>query len=505
MACARGGGGWNYGYSTELDEEEAAPLPFVPADDGAPLSKAESIAMGYNSGILKRLSDKDEEEVLLHFKFFTRRARGQFERYLLRAERYLPYVQKVFREKGLPADIAYLAIVESGFNPNAVSRAGATGMWQFMPGTGDAFGLKRNWWIDERRDPYRSTEAAADYLLKLYNDFGDWYLALAAYNAGEGKIGRAIEGTGAEDFFELCDLNDRLQGKAKLKEETQKYVPKFIAVTRIMHNLKLLGFKELDFRGWEEPEHIIVEGGTDLKGLASASGLSWEEFVELNPAPQRQATSPGNAITVHLPKAIMPAAQAYLSAPESRTYAGWVQYKIKKGDTINKISNRTGVPSNVILDVNKISSKKLKVGTTILVPGSIQRNIEVASSGGASNGKNVPKGANYTVTDGDTMYNIAKRSGISVKELCKANSITEKTILRIGQKLYIPGKNGSSSSPKGSGGSAGAAGASSYTVKAGDTIWGIASKNKIDPDKLMKLNKLNKNSKIKPGDKLKLK
>ena len=505
----RGGAYGDYSNSADLDEEEIAPLPFPPADDGQPLTRNELIAMSYNSGFIKRLSDKDEQEVMLHFKFFTHRARGQFERYLLRAERYMPYVEKTFREKGIPTDIAFLAIVESGFNPNAVSRAGATGMWQFMPRTGDNYGLERNWWIDERRDPYKSTQAAADYLLKLYNDFGDWYLALAAYNAGEGKIGRALDGTGAEDFFELCDLNDRLDGKAKLKDETRKYVPKYIAVTRIMHNLKRLGFNELDTRKWEEPEHITVAGGTDLRGLASASGMSWEEFVEHNPAPQRQATSPASSITVHLPKPASLLAQTYLNSAESRSYAGWKQYTIKKGDTISKISKRTGVPSAVILQVNQINAKSLKAGRTILVPGSMQRNTEIA----ASSRQNVTQGSNYKVRSGDTLFSIAQRSGSSVQTLCKANNINQKTSLKVGQKLFIPG----TSKPSAPAQVASNEGKSkqnkqqvaqnsnkNYTVQSGDTVWSIARKHGIDPSGLMKLNKMNKNSTIKPGDKLKI-
>ncbi len=506
----------DYSSTADLDEEELAPLPFAPADDGQPLTRNELMAMSYNSGVIKRLSDKDEQEVLLHFKYFTHRARDRFERYLLRAERYLPYVEKTFREKGIPTDIAFLAIVESGFNPNAVSTAGATGMWQFMPQTGDHYGLERNWWIDERRDPYKSTQAAADYLLKLYNDFGDWYLALAAYNAGEGKIGRALDGTGAADFFELCDLNDRLDGKAKLKEETRKYVPKFIAVTRIMHNLKRLGFKELDTRKWEEPEHIVVAGGTDLMGLASASGLSWNEFVEYNPAPQRQATSPTSRVTVHLPNSATLLAHTYLNSNESRSYAGWKQYTIKKGDTISKISKRTGVPSSVILQVNQISNKSIKAGKTILVPGSMQRNAETL----ASTRKNVTQGSNYKIQSGDTLFGIAQRSGISLQTLCNANNISEKTSLKVGQKLFIPG-NSKPSAPAQVASSkdkkqnkqqakqkpqqVAQSNTKNYTVQAGDTMWSIARKHGVDPNNLMKLNKMGKNSTIKPGDKLKIK
>lgn len=489
-----------------FDPEEIAPEPYLPPDDGTPLSRAELAALAYKSGFMKRLSDKDEQEVILHFKYFTHRGRANFERYLLRAERYLPYVDKVFREKGIPTDIAYLAIVESGFNPNAVSRAGATGMWQFMPRTGDVYGLQRSWWIDERRDPYKATVAAADYLLKLYGDFGDWYLAIAAYNAGEGKIGRALNGTGAEDFFELCNLNDRLDKKTRLKDETRQYVPKFIAVTRIMHNLERLGFNKLDFSKWEEPEHLVVQGGTDLRGLADRTGLNWEEFVELNPAPQRQATAPNSQVTVHLPKEVTETAVAYLKSDESRSFAGWTPYTIKKGDTVSKISKATGIPTNEIIKVNKLNPKKLRVGQTILIPGSGQRNIQVAAVSN-SGGGGAAKGGKYTVKSGDTLYSIARNNNTSVKSLCAANNINEKSKLKVGQKLTVPGKAATSkpaSTQTASSNVKPLTAKSSYTVKSGDTMWSIARNLNVNPAALLELNKMTKESKLKVGQKIKV-
>ncbi len=480
-------------------------MPYLPADDGKPLSRNELVAMSYKSDFIKRLAMKDEQEVLLHFKYFTHRGRANFERYLLRAERYLPYVEGVFKEKGIPPDVAFLAVVESGFNPNAVSCAGATGMWQFMPGTGDIYGLERGWWIDERRDPYKATEAAANYLLKLYGDFGDWYLALAAYNAGEGKIGRALNGTGAEDFFELCNLNDRLDSKARLKEETRQYVPKFIAVVRIMHNLERLGFNKLNFSKWEEPEHIIVEGGTDLRGLADAVGLRWDEFVEMNPAPQRQATAPNSRVTVHLPKIVTDRAVAYLKTEKSRSFAGWAPYKVKKGDTIGKISKMAGVPVREITKVNKLDPKKLRVGQTLLIPGSAQRNIQTASSDSVR--RNITPGSAYTVKSGDTLYSIALGGKTSVKSLCAANNLTEKAKLQVGQKLTIPG--GSSDSGQMAGVQTPVnvkplAAKGSYTVKSGDTMWSIARDLKVSPVALLELNKMSKENTLKVGQKIKI-
>ena len=162
--------------------------------------------------------------------------RGVMESWLKRAQRYLPHTGR-FLAEGLPEDLIYLPFAESGFNPFALSRSGASGVWQFMPGTGKHYGLTVDDWIDERRDPYASTEAAIKYLKKLYADFGDWSLALAAYNAGEGKIGRALAKTGCEDYFSLCEASD------DLREETKLYVPKFLALVKIAGNLEELGFE----------------------------------------------------------------------------------------------------------------------------------------------------------------------------------------------------------------------------------------------------------------------
>ena len=142
-----------------------------------------------------------------------------------------------------PEDLAYLAIVESGYKPEAFSHAGAAGAWQFMPSTGKKYGLDQDKWTDERLDPYEATEAAASYLQKLYDDFGDWPTAIAAYNAGEGKMQRALEGSGSRNFFEVRERNETLPEKTRLREETKQYVPRFLAVTKIMRNLPQLGFE----------------------------------------------------------------------------------------------------------------------------------------------------------------------------------------------------------------------------------------------------------------------
>ena len=495
----------DYEPNQQDTQEEMAPLPFPPADDGRPLTPQELEALKYSPDFLSSLPEKAEEEVLLHFKFFVRRGSERFAQYLRRSEAYLPYIQKVFAEKGLPADIAYLAIVESGFNPNAVSTAGATGLWQFMPQTGANFGLARDWWVDERRDPYKATHAAAEYLLKLHGYFNDWSLAIAAYNAGEGKIMRALDGTGgADDFFALTDKNYMLNGNARLKDETTQYVPKLVAVTRIMHNLRLLGFTPPDYSQATNLVPVELKGGVDLLGLAKSMNMTWDQFAADNPAFLRTVTPPTRAVYAYVPLTHKTQAMAYLDSPASRTYAGWKEYKVAKGDTLAKISKRTGVPKDVIAQVNNVS--KLKAGQVIILPPTIDRYPKAGEERTRAIAAN--KGT-YKVKQGDTLYNIALANKVPLDTLIKANGLSKNSTLKIGQKLYIPGKDdrqvaqsgGNRQRDKSAATTAGSGGKSkTYTVKSGDSVWSIARKMGMKPEDLLRMNKLTKSSVLKPGD-----
>jgi len=232
----------------------------LPPLDEAPLTAEEQEALQTEPELAFELDAMETQEVLNHFRYFTHHEQGRkhFTVWLERSERYLPYVRRVFAERGLPLDLVYLPFVESGYNPKAISRAGASGMWQFMPFTGKKFGLEVGWWVDERNDPYKATHAAADYLTVLYAEFGDWYLALAAYNAGEGRIRRAIQSTGCDDFFDLSKQQRYSSSKRRqipyLPKETRNYVPKLIAVLKIMRNLDELGFEQPD---WGQEQDLV--------------------------------------------------------------------------------------------------------------------------------------------------------------------------------------------------------------------------------------------------------
>ena len=209
---------------------------------GRPLTEQEKKALASRGAIQFNLDVADNEEVQMFLQYFTMDKKGTMEKWLQRAEPHLPYVRAVLASYNLPPDLIVLPFIESGYSTMAYSPVGAGGMWLFMPYTGRRFGLTVNWWVDERRDPYKSTVAAAKYLTKLYQMFGDWNLALAAYNAGEGKISRVMAASGQCDFFDIA------KDPKLLKEETRHYVPKFLAVLKIFQNLNSLGFRKINWQ-----------------------------------------------------------------------------------------------------------------------------------------------------------------------------------------------------------------------------------------------------------------
>src|SRR3990170_3888500 len=227
------------------------------------------------------------EKVEIYIHYFTNRIRDKFSTWLGRSEMYLPMMKKTFREKGLPEDLTYLVLIESGLNNKAYSRAKATGQWQFMKGTGKRYGLRIDRWIDERRDPEKATEAAAEYLGDLYGLFNDWHLAAAGYNAGEGKIGRAIKKYKTVDFWQLS------QPKYKyLRRETKDYVPKLIAAAMIAKEPAKYGFDDIEYHPSLAYEKVTINRMTDLRDIAMAAECSLEDIQTLNPELKTKFTPP---------------------------------------------------------------------------------------------------------------------------------------------------------------------------------------------------------------------
>lgn len=462
---------------------------YTPRDDGLPLTAAELRAFKTVSDLDRYLSEEDARIVELHFKFFVHQRRGTFERFVARSSRFLPHIKKTFTDRGIPADIAFLCMVESGGNPNARSPAGAAGLWQFIPATGRKYGLIQNAWIDERRDPYKATYAASDYLLKLYGDFGNWHLAVAAYNAGEGKIGRAVNGTGARDFFELCRLDGCLEERARLKEETRDYVPRLIAVAKIMRNLSRLGFSEpTPAMAWDL-KPLTVPPGTNLTALANRLGLSWEEFSGMNPAFRRASSPPNMESTAYVPPEKLADAVNFVASREARSSVEGRDYTVRKGDTLTSIAKRHKVSVSALKEANGFD-RLPPVGSVIIVPGKGPS----PAGGGIS-------GSNYTVRPGDTLSGLARQWGVGVSAIRIENGMgPNETTLRPGQRMRIPGaapaprprKAAASDAVSGAGGSGADGSGAQYTVQPGDTVFAIARKLGLSVDDLCSANNLNR-------------
>ncbi|MBF0506139.1 MAG: transglycosylase SLT domain-containing protein [Nitrospirae bacterium] len=296
-------------------------------------------------------------------EIFKDRIKDRFSVYLERSARYVDIMQEILKEKHLPEDLVFLPIVESGFNPNAYSRAKAVGPWQFIASTGKRYGLVIDWWRDERKDPVKSTVAAADYLKDLYKMFGSWNLALAAYNAGEGKISKALRKSDSDNYWSLLSTK-------QIRNETKEYVPSYIAATMIANSPEEYGFHNLDYREPLEYDEVTVSFPLDIDVIAKCAECTVKEIREMNPELRRWSTPPNiKNYTIRIPdgsKEIFLKNLASIPKDERFTVE---QYTMKKGDTIKKVAKKTGMPVSTILAMNSLSNLgQLKSGDTISLP-----------------------------------------------------------------------------------------------------------------------------------------
>ncbi|MDD3580707.1 MAG: transglycosylase SLT domain-containing protein [Desulfobacca sp.] len=326
------------------------------------------------------------KQVRNYIAYFCTQRQKVFSRYLSRSTRYLPMIKKVFDEYGLPEDLAYLAMIESGFNNRAYSHAHACGMWQFISATGRRYGLAIDSYIDERRDPEKATRAAARYLLDLYKRFGSWYLAAASYNCGEGRVQREIDNNAhLKNFWDLSS-------NYCLPAETKNYVPQMIAATIIAKNPEKYGFKNICYLPPLKYEIVKVNQPTSLKVAAIASGDDYEQLFALNPELKRGTTPPhysayllkvpaGKKDTffrnIELARGNAPGETQWAKSTQGRASnsnttkpsKATLCYLVKQGDTVNRIANRYNTSKASILALNDMRrGRELKYGQTILVP-----------------------------------------------------------------------------------------------------------------------------------------
>jgi membrane-bound lytic murein transglycosylase D len=297
------------------------------------------------------------------FHLFTTLMKPRFSMWLERSGRYIEAMQEILKEKNMPPELVFLPIVESGFNPKAYSRARAAGPWQFISGTAKRYGLVIDWWRDERKDPLKSTVAAARYLNDLYEMFGSWSLALAAYNAGEGKIAKALRKSSSDDFWPLL-------GTKYIRKETKDYVPHYIAATMIANTPEEYGFADLAYHEPFEYEEVVLYVPVDLDVIAECAGTDIDTIRDLNPELRRWSTPPNvSEYTLRIPAGKADAFIEKLSKIADESLFSYDVYTIKKNDNLKKIAAKVKVPVSAILELNSFSgTEKLPYGHQIKLP-----------------------------------------------------------------------------------------------------------------------------------------
>ena len=372
--------------------------------------------------------------------YFTGKGRGHMERYLSRSSRYMPVMKQIFKKSGLPEDLVYLALIESGFNLRAKSRAKAVGPWQFMKATGKRYGLRVDAWVDERRDPIRSTEAAANYLKDLYLMFESWYLAASAYNAGEYKVLRAIEETKTNNYWRICETK-------MLRRETKDYVPKLIAAAIIAKNPSKYGFSEVEYLEPLQYDTVSISTPAKLKSIAKMVHASEDDILELNPAFARNTTPPaGGPYEVRLPPGTKVLFERTLASNKSAIEADDMpsQIIVQEGDTLKSLAQKYRVSIKSLANVNNLSTKEaISAGSALILPkgaairsaqkpSSVVSNTRSPSSSSSSNGDYVT----HTVQKGESLWSISEQYNVTIQSIFKWNNLKKSQIIP-GKRLKI--------------------------------------------------------------------
>jgi len=370
--------------------------------------------------------------------FFQYRGHDFFAKWLSRSERYIPMMREILRKEGMPEDLVYLAMIESGFTTHAVSVANAVGPWQFISGTGRRYDLKINDWIDERRDPIKSTVAAALYLKALYAMFNnDWYLAAAGYNAGENKILRAIDMYDTRDFWEISK-------GSYLKRETKDYVPKLLAAAIIAKEPVKYGFADIAYLPAMDLDTVEITSRTDLDLISRLTDVPYNTLRELNPELRRWCTPPDYPnYLLKLPKGKKKLFTAELAKiPEEQRYTeriAYKRYKAKKQDTLKSVAVRFDTTPERIAELNKLKAKSNVRGRTLLVPVQSAINTKSAHKKEPTVAALTSTEGNryYTIKKGDTLYTLAKKFKVTTAILSAWNNMTEKVALKPGKRIIV--------------------------------------------------------------------
>jgi membrane-bound lytic murein transglycosylase D len=473
----------------EIDGHLAADVegePVVQLDAGFFLNAPGEIEKGEDgshAGLMRRI-----DKFILYFQ---NKGRDRFEIWLSRSGKYSDMMRGILAQYGMPGDLVYLALIESGFSPKAYSVARAAGPWQFIAGTGRRYGLRIDWWADERRDYEKSTHAAATYLRDLYGIFDSWPLAAAAYNAGENRIMRAVSRYKTEDFAKLIRYR-------YLPRETKDYVPKMLAALTIAKDPEKYGFKDVLYEDPLEFDKVSVPGGTDLAALGEIIDVPLEILKEWNPELRRFCTPPNvEAYDIRLPSGFAPVAEERMEEIRKEAKVTFLLHKTGKKDTLVSLAKEYDTPVSILKEMNGLRSNSLRRTSRLIIPVTGLPGEEAAP--GTKVSPDMLRMAHMRVDDryrrghrvrvrrGDSLWKIARRAGVSVRSLARANRIKTASVLRVGSIIRIPGAG--SSSGKGS----------RHVVRRGESLWSIARAHGITVNQLARRNNMSPRESLRSG------
>jgi len=403
-------------------EQQPVPAPIdeanqvEPAADPNMTAKAEANLRNTQSDLPLMIN----EYVAGYINYFSTHGRSVFEGAFVRSGRYREMIQRIFKDEGIPQDLIYLAQAESGFKPLALSRARARGMWQFMASRGVGYGLRRSWWVDDRQDPEKATRAAARHLKDLYNQFGDWYLAMAAYNSGPGNVQQAVRRTGYADFWELYKRN-------VLPAETKNYVPIILAMTIMSKNPAQYGLDAVQPDPAMKYDVVKVDYPVDLRLVAECVDVPVEQMIDLNPSLLRRTTPKDQAFELRLPEGTKEKYQAAIATIPVEKRVAWRYYKVQPGDTLAGIARKYRTTEKAIAQANNLEGTALAPEARLVIPVNGSANGKVVYSRYASH---------YKTHTGDTVLTVAEDFGVPPDRLRRWNGLKGNG-LRHGRVLVI--------------------------------------------------------------------
>lgn len=447
-----------------------------------------------NEADMKFLPADMNQNVDMWVNYFQGRGREHMVRYLSRSSRYAPKMKEILKSHGLPEDLVYIALIESGFNASAYSRARASGYWQFIRGTARRYDLKIDYYRDERNDFIASTEAASQYLKALYNLFGSWYLAMASYNVGENRIKKVVMKYYTRDFWEMARMK-------KLPKETINYVPKFLAARMIAKHPEKFGFTDVEYMAPLDYQEIQFDKAVSLTNLASQLGMDYEELHGLNPSYKKGIIPKygSEPVMVRVPSklnkeqvlAAMENSSTSVAMNEATAKSDdeFTKYRVRRGDTLSTISRRFKVSMGALIEANELGRKAMiRAGKMLLIPQTSGRSVSSKKRRPTTSIERIRMMKAQRIAKNSSRKTPAKKTATRRGEGRAPSSVS------FAKNIFIPKANANEGSRSRS--------KKTHKVRAGETLSAIANKYNVRMSKLITVNKLQQKGKILIGSNL---